>query len=364
VQIVVSPAACTAPTAPAVQVQVNGSTVGILWSAVALGVAGLTGVLFRFRSAPPSLRRGRRIVEEDMSPAVSAHAIITVTQRFGPLAWWVQLVSTARTSFLSIVQQLPFTVIVAVGLINLGVAAANAEVVFGQHAWPPTYSVAEVLNRQFILYFMVLITLYAGELVWRERELGADQVVDALPSSTSATMLGKVTGLVMAELVILIVLCVAGMLYQAVNGYFRFEPLLYLSYLFGTVLPSLVQLTVLAVAIHVVVNQKYLGHALVILALILRRIAPSLGLEHPLFQFATAAPFKYSDMNGYGPYVPALVWTAVYWSAVAVLLGVVAYLTWIRGSEAAWPARRRSALQRWRGPRARPLEGLPLQQAG
>ena len=320
----------------------------ILWTVVALGVAWLTGALFRFRSAPPSLLRRRNVVEDVTSEGAPAAPIAVVTTSLGRRAWWVQLVSTARMSFLSIVRQLPFTVIVAVGLINLGIAATYSEVVFGQQAWPVTYSVVEALDGQFVVFFAVLITLYAGELVWRERELRADQIVDALPSRTSATMLGKVSGLVLAEVALLLLLFVAGVLFQAGNGYFRFEPQLYFSHLFGTVLPSLVQLTVLAVLIHVVVNHKYLGHALVIVAFILRSLAPSIGLEHPLLQYGKAAPFRYSDMNGYGPYVPGLFWTAVYWSAVAALLGVVAYLTWVRGSQASWSMRLRVAAQRWR----------------
>ncbi|MBC7894126.1 MAG: hypothetical protein H7066_01870, partial [Cytophagaceae bacterium] len=321
----------------------------LTWSAMGLGLAFLTGALFRFRSAAPALGRPRRVVEEMSGPVAPVAVRAVITQHFGVGAWWVQLVSTARMSFASIVRQIPFTVIVAVGLINLGIAATYSEVVFGQNAWPVTYSVVEVLEGQFNVFFIVLITLYAGELVWRERELRADQIVDALPSRTSAMMLGKVSGLVLAEVVLLCVLFVAGMLFQASHGYFRFEPQLYASHLFGTVLPSLVQLTVLAVMIHVIVNQKSLGHALVILGLLLRGIAPRLGLEHPLFQYAKAAPFKYSDMNGYGPYVPSLIWTAVYWTGVAVLVGVVAYLTWVRGSEVAWTVRRRTARQRWTG---------------
>jgi ABC-type transport system involved in multi-copper enzyme maturation permease subunit len=272
-----------------------------LWVVAALGVAWITGALFRFRSAAPSVGRVRQVVAEVAPPAASAAPLTVVTRSHGARAWWVQLVSSTRMSFLSIVRQLPFAVIVAVGLINLGIAATYAEVVFGQRAWPLTYSVAGVLEGQFNVFFIVLITLYAGELVWRERELRADQMVDALPARTSATMLGKVAGLVLAEAVLLLILIAAGMLFQAAQGYFRFEPLLYVTHLFGTVLPTLVQLTVLAVLIHVVVNQKYLGHALVILAFVLRSLAPTLGLEHPLFQFAKAAPYRYSDMNGYGP---------------------------------------------------------------
>ena len=323
----------------------------LLWTAAALGVAGLTVALFRFRSAPPALRRRRRPVEE-AAPSVAASLSPTLaidTQTVGWRPWWVQLVSTAQMSFRSIVRQLPFAVIVVVGLINLGIAVTYAEVVFGQTAWPVTYTVVEVTSSQFTLFFMVLIALFAGELVWRERELGADQIVDALPGQTSATMVGKFLGLVLVEGALLAFLMGAGMLYQLASGYSRFEPFLYITFLFGTVLPSLVQLTALAVLIHVVANQKYLGHALVIFALILRMLAPTMGLEHPLTRFAVVAPFRYSDMNGYGPYVPGLVWTTLYWSAVAVLLGVVAYLTWVRGSEPSWQVRRRAAAQRWRG---------------
>ncbi len=327
----------------------------LLWTATALGLAALTVSFFRFRSAPPTLRRRRRTVE-DAAPSVAAAltpsltpSLAVETQTVGWRPWWVQLVSTAQMSFRSIVRQLPFAVIVVVGLINLGIAVTYAEVVFGQNAWPVTYTVVEVTSSQFTLFFMVLIALFAGELVWRERELRADQIVDALPGQTSATMVGKFVGLVLVEGALLAFLMGAGMLYQLASGYSRLEPLLYITFLFGTVLPSLVQLTALAVLIHVVANQKYLGHALVIFALILRTLAPTMGLEHPLTRFAVVSPFRYSDMNGYGPYVPGLVWTTLYWSAVAVLLCVVTYLTWVRGSEQSWRVRRRAAAQRWHG---------------
>ncbi len=48
VQLVVSPSACVTPSAPAVQVQVSGSTVGVLWSPV----AGAVGYRLDFSTAP------------------------------------------------------------------------------------------------------------------------------------------------------------------------------------------------------------------------------------------------------------------------------------------------------------------------
>ena len=330
----------------------------LLWSAAAIAIAGLTFAAFRFRSAPPSLGRKRKPPPADVTTG-AAQSKVSVTPVFSARTWWLQLRSTARATFLGIVRSVPFAVIIAVGLINLGIAAAYSEVVFGQRTWPVTYSVVEVLNGQFMIFFVVLIALYAGDVVWRERELQLNQITDAIPAPASAIMLGKIGGLVLVEAALLLMLIVAGVLYQAANGYYRYDLLLYFGYLYGTVLPSLIQLTVLAVLIHVAVNQKYLGHALVILFFLLRVAAPNLGLEHPMLQYARIAPLVYSDMNGVGPFLPGIFWNTVWWFGIATLLGVVAYLTWVRGSETSWRIRRAIARTRWITP-VRTIVGVGL----
>ncbi len=329
----------------------------LLWTGVALAIVALTFAFFRFRAAPPTIGRRRKVVAETReAPAFSLGA---PDQRFDRRAWWRQARSTAGLTFWGIVRQVSFAVIVTIGLVNLGIAAAYAETIFGQKVWPVTYTVVEVLDGQFFLFFVVLIALYAGDTVWRERELRCDQIVDTLPAPTGARVLGSLTGLILVQIAVLVILAAAGIVFQAATGYFHFELPLYFEFLFGTLLPSLIQLTVFAVAVHVLVDHKYLGHALVILAFVLRIAAPRLGFEHPLFQFAKAAPFRYSDMNGFGPYVPGLFWNALYWSGVAGLLGVGAYLLWVRGTDTPWRMRLREAGRRWRGP-VRPLAGACL----
>ena len=321
----------------------------LLWVALSVGIWGLTYTLFRFRSAPPTIGRKRKAVVDKAAPAPVAAGIIDVQQRFDAATWRRQVTSTARLTFWSVVRQVPFAAIVVIGLVNLGIAAAYSDAIFGQRVWPVTYTMLEVLSGQFAIFFVVLIALYAGDAVWREREQRSDGIVDALPAPTSVSVIGKISGLILVWAAVLLVLVVAGVIYQARHGYFRFELPLYFTYLYGTVLPSLAQLTVLAVLIHVVVNQKYVGHALVILLFVMRGSLGRLGLEHPMFQYAKAGPLRYSDMNGYGPFVPGLFWNALFWTGVAGLLGVLAYLTWVRGSDASWATRRRNARQRWRG---------------
>ncbi len=320
----------------------------LVWSAIALGLVAITYALFRFRSAPPTLgRKKSAVVTTEPAPAAMT---VTPTQHFGRSAWWIQVLSSIRLSFWTIVRQVPFVAIVAIGIINLAMTAAYTDILYGEKVWPVTYSMVEVLENQFFLFFIILITIYTGEAVWRERQLESDQIVDALPTRTSVSILGKLGGLVLIEALLLVMLMVTGIVIQAGKGYYNFEIPIYLKYLFGTTFPSLIQLTLLATLVHVVVNQKYVGHVVMILFYVLRIASSQIGLEHQLFSFAAPATFTYSDMNGFGPFVPNLVLSALYWSGVAALFGVVAYLFWVRGTETPWPVRRRVAAFRWAGP--------------
>ncbi len=75
-----------------------------------------------------------------------------------------------------------------------------------------------------------------------------------------------------------------------------------------------------------------------ILVWVARMTITSFGVEHRMLIYA-ANSFQYSDLSGFGPYGPELVLTSLYWTGVALLVGVVAYCLWTRGAEDTWRAR-------------------------
>ena len=331
----------------------------LLWLGVALVVMAITFAAFRFRSAPIMVRRKR--VELPKSESAAPTELIPAPQRFDGAAWRQQVASTARLSFWSIVRQVPFIAIVVIGIISLIVQAASVDTLYGDITWPLTYTMVAAVERGFILYFILLITLYTGEAVWQERQLKLHLISDSLPTRPSVALLGKLGGLVLVEALLLAVLMAVGMIIQTVQGYTHYEVGLYLGHLFGTTFPSLVQITVLAFLVHVLVNQKYAGHVVMILFYLSRLAMGSLGVEHRLFSYALTPNFRYSDLNGFGPYLPELILAALYWSSVAALLGVLAYLFWVRGAESEWKGRWMAAGRRSSGPTAAlALVGLVL----
>ena len=122
--------------------------------------------------------------------------------------------------------------------------------------------------------------------------------------------------------------------------------------LFGLNLASHVVLAALAMAVHVLVNQKYVGHIVVLAGCIFSIVGGMMGLPD-LLVYNSGPRWTYSDMNGFGPFLRPFVWFKLYWAAWALLLGVVAILFWVRGRESGVRRRFASARTRLRGPTAR-----------
>ena len=328
----------------------------LLWAAVGIAVFVGGGAAFRFSAPPLTLRRAgksqggsdreaqARAALPPATPSAPAHP------RYDRAARWTQFGSMVGFQFWGMVRSIAFALIALMGVINFVTNAAFIDKLYDTPIYPVTRVMAETISTSFSIFFLILLTVYAGELVWKERALKADGIHDSLPIPTALVYGSKLTALLGAQTLLVLVLIVAGVFVQATHGYFHFQLGLYFAYLFGTVFPPFALLTVLAFFIHALVNQKFLGHALVVLAFLATSIIlPQLGLEHNLYLYAEMPTLKYSDMNGFGPYVQPVFWFTLYWTAFAVILGVLTVLLWVRGTEADWPHRRGAALSRWGG---------------
>lgn len=325
----------------------------LLWVAVGLLVLGGAYRLFRMEAfAGTRISKKQRasaerlnLAEAAAGPRPQGEALPVATPRAGGPSRIGALATLFRLYFLNVTRDRSFRAIVAVGMLMTVANAFNADKIYGTATYPVTYAMLEVIGS-FDLFFLILTALYAGELVWRERSLRCDQILDATPVSTPLVFTAKILGLLAVHAVLIAVLIVAGVLVQALKGYYQFELGLYFGYLYGFVFPGVALVTLLAFFLHVLANQKFIGNGLVVLFYILSRVLGAWGLDHRLYAYANPPAPTYSAMNGYGPNIPAYLWFTSYYLAFAVLLLAFARLLLVRGTVAGWRSRLRIARAR------------------
>ncbi|MBF9224074.1 ABC transporter permease/M1 family aminopeptidase [Hymenobacter ruricola] len=328
----------------------------LVWLSVALGLLAFT--YFRFRLAHLAERSRRAVRQGGPSELPPETAIVRsapiasapVRQAFGPGSRAVQVFTIAKESFHLIVT----------GWGGLGVAALAAFVFLTGPLWfseyydvpelPTTGLWANILensaNHGMWLVIPLLIVYYVGELVWREREAGLGGIAGAAPVPVWVSFAGKFTGLTLGLVAAQALLVATAMLVQVRLGYYHFELGLYAQVLLGLRLVDYLLFTVLAFALHVVVDQKYVAHLLSTLAYVVTTFGPQFGIEPGLLVYGSDLGWSYSDIRGFEPFVGPWLLFKAYWAAWALLLAVVARLFWPRGPERALRPRLRVARRR------------------
>jgi hypothetical protein len=196
------------------------------------------------------------------------------------------------------------------------------------------------------LFFFIVATLYAAELIWRERDNRFEGIHDALPISETSDWLSKLTALVVVEVILLAVTMLVGIVMQTIEGYYRYELLQYFKELYLVTLPQVVGFALLALFIQTVVSNKFVGHGIVIAIFLLQQILFNFGWENTLYLPGAVPQYTYSDMNGYGHFVPAMFWSIAYWFSIFALLGVISIAYARRGSDDSLGARTRLSVGR------------------
>jgi hypothetical protein len=308
----------------------------LLWIGVALVLLSLAAWRFRFSHSTGRSKRLRRrdaVAAAELAPSVPARIEVPTARRsFGPATTLAQLRTLSGRAFREVVVSPFFVAILLAGVLFLVVNAVQLETIFGTRTWPMAWKVLEVLGGSFSLIVVILITLYAGELVWRERDLKLDQVIDSTPVPLGVAYVAKLLALSAMVVVLLCVVWLSGTLHQAVLGFFRFEPRLYVEQLLGMQLVDYLLLCVLALAVQVLVNHKYVGHFVMILFYVANLLVlPLIGVDHALWLYDSDLGQTYSDMNRHGWFLGPFVWFKLYWAGFAVLLAVLSNVLWPRG---------------------------------
>ena len=315
---------------------------GSVWAFFPMSVEALTA---RSQGRRAAKAKEQELVEDRPVRSLVAARIPVVHYAFGPATTWAQYLSLSRLRLRNILRDIPFwgvtALLIAFGINNGHFAGHLAD----QNVWPVTYLMLQSVEGSAILFLYIVATLYAAELLWRERDLHFEGIHDALPFRESTDWLSRFTAIVVVELILLAVAMLVGILMQTIAGYYHYELLQYFKELYLVTFPQVLAFILLAMFVQTVVSNKFVGHGIVIGIFVLMPILFSFGWENTLYLVGQVPAYTYSDMNGYGHFVPALFWANTYWLAITALLGVLSMAFARRGAEDSLGARARQALR-------------------
>jgi ABC-2 type transport system permease protein len=318
----------------------------LIWSSVGLLCLIAVYLLFPFSvealTAGSRARKAARDAEIEQAGgkrSLVAARLPVVHLSFGSGTSCSQWVSLTRLRINDILHEFPFWGIVGAMLVFVLVNGHFAGRRQENNVYPVTFLMVQVVEGGSALFFLIIATLYAGELVWRERDTQWAGIHDALPVRESIDWLSKLSALAVIELLLLTVVMVCGIFSQTVAGYYHYELLQYFQQLYLITFPHILMFTLLALFLQTVIGNKFIAHGVVIGLFVLTPILVTHGWENVLYLFGSTPDYTYSDMNGYGHFVPAIFWSIVYWLSISALLGVVSIALAARGADDSWASR-------------------------
>lgn len=326
----------------------------LLWLGMSVALFAATFALFRTERSGTGRRVGRRRRQAAAAtaavPSTAAVALrVPATAPFAQAgAHWRQLLRQVRFDTAGVFRSAPFLVLLLLGIANFVPQAVYGNSLYGTDVWPVTSVMLQSLQNSYSFLLVIIVLFYAGELVWKERGARIDGITDAMPVPNWIPLLGKLLTLIAVIAAFQAVGAMAAIAAQLCKGYFHVEPLLYVKTLaLGSVFYVL--MGGMALVLQVLSNNKFLGYALLVLLLIGQVALSMLDYTQNLYNFGSWPNAPYSDMNGYGHFLPGQLWLQGYWGLFLLTLLLLAAAFWPRGGGNGARQRLRLAGQRLRG---------------
>ncbi len=323
----------------------------ILWISVSLALFVFTYFRFSFKSLlEVSLGGGKKPEEREEKKMRSLSDLPVVQKAYSQTIFIKKLFRLAFLEFRNITKDFYFIAILLAGVLFLFLDGWFGDIIFGTPSLPLTYYMLEVKDFNYIIFVFIIIIFYTGEVVHRDKAVHYSNIADALPIPNWVVYGSKFLSLVMVSFLLVNLVLISGVLNQVIKGYLNFQFSMYFTDLYLIELPEYLQLVMLAFIVHILVNNKFMGHVVSIgiwVAMFgLRNFAE---LDYNLFFYSYTPNYRISDMNGFGHFLEPLTWFNVYWLSLGFIFLVIGNLFWNRGSETDFKARIKLMKQRFSG---------------
>ncbi len=178
------------------------------------------------------------------------------------------------------------------------------------------------------LFLILLATIYAGELLWRDQDQRVVELVESAPVATRTLVGGRVLGLMASQAALVAALVVAAWLGALTRHGLVVAPLPMLAGAALWIFVPFVQWLLLSLAVHVAIRHKVIAHLMLIAGWVGAVALDANGVSSPWVRFAdppaieSGLPLPFADAA----------WRAAWWSTVSAVLFALTVLGWRRAT--------------------------------
>jgi ABC-2 type transport system permease protein len=302
--------------------------------------------LVTLRSArPPWWRRVR--VRPDRTPAPT-HRYQSVPPSAGS---WRSIASTLRSACQMELRQLLATrTLVAVALLYVLVVAiemvsslSGAE--YGTRLLATSGQLTDRLRDPTAGLAALCLTYFGAEIVWRDRAVRIDGLIDSTPAPNGVFVAAKLFALMAMPVAMTLIGLLVGVVVQAVSHALPIAPSVFLVQGWTIAAPFLL-LAIAVLALHVLAPERWTGIIATLGLVLITQFGSALGITHPMLRYGAVPALSWSDLDRLGPAESSFHAFIFYWATVAFLLGTIGWALWRRGQDIGLARRVRLAWQR------------------
>lgn len=260
--------------------------------------------------------------------------------------WWL-----TKVDIRYIVKGWPFIIIAFLTVVLTLVILSFSSLIYGTGILPKTWTVLASGSAYFVLFTFLLIFIYGGFLMDRAKAAHMNQLVDATPTPDWVFIVSKIIALFLMTTVMHSLLIMLGIGYQASQSFTDFQIDLYLFQTYFIDVLRYVPWILLAVLIHTLIKNKWLGMTvLLIIGIAVPLVTSAIGNVQAIFDFNSGGGPSASDFSGYANALPEFYTFRVYWTLLGVIFTVLAVLYYRRGQGVSAKERLQTARTKWTKP--------------
>ncbi len=317
----------------------------ILW--VSVGLVFFIAAYLRFSFKYFFQTTSKKVKSEHNEVSFKTSSIKKVVTSFTSGYQWQSLLTLSNLEMKNVLKDSYFRAILLGGFIFLVVDFWIGSNIYSVPNQPSTSFLMGFKGFTYNIFVFIILVFFGGETLHRDKGTGYSSISDTFPVKDGVLIGSKFFGMAIICLILTTIPILVGLIIQTLKGYFNYDLGVYFVDSFLISFPDYLQMLMLVFAVHLIVNNKFAGHAVSIgiwlLMIVLRDFA---DFNFNLFFFSYKPNYIWSDMNGLGHFGQPLFWYNLYWTVYGLFLILFFSLFFSRGSDVNFKKRYQQAKSR------------------